>query len=104
MPTAARIAPGAAGRTALAVRAPPGHAPDLEPILAAGERAFPSLAAALGALNPEEPYRRALTFVRERVRATQSRGAGGYVQSGGGDLAAAAGVAAGEALARGRHR
>jgi phosphoenolpyruvate carboxylase len=69
-----------AGRLSLSERLT-GHAPDLEPILAAGERAFPSLAATLAALNPEEPYRRALTFVRERVRATQSRGLGGYVQS-----------------------
>jgi phosphoenolpyruvate carboxylase len=69
-----------AGRLSLSQRLT-GHPPDLEPILAAGERAFPSLAATLGALNPEEPYRRALTFLRERVRATQVRGPGAYVQS-----------------------
>ncbi|HEX3834949.1 MAG TPA: phosphoenolpyruvate carboxylase [Solirubrobacteraceae bacterium] len=69
-----------AGRLSLSERLT-GHAPDLEPILAAGERAFPGLAGTLAALNPEEPYRRALTFVRERVRATQTRGPGGYVQS-----------------------
>jgi phosphoenolpyruvate carboxylase len=69
-----------AGRLSLSDRLT-GHAPGLEPILAAGERAFPALAGTLAALNPEEPYRRALTFVRERVRATQTRGRGGYVQS-----------------------
>jgi phosphoenolpyruvate carboxylase len=69
-----------AGRLSLSERLT-GHATNLAPILAAGERTFPSLAVTLAALNPEEPYRRALTFVRERVRATQSRGPGGYVQS-----------------------
>jgi phosphoenolpyruvate carboxylase len=69
-----------AGRLSLSERLT-GRASDLEPILAAGERTFPSLAATLAALNPEEPYRRALTFVRERVRATQARAPGGYVQS-----------------------
>jgi phosphoenolpyruvate carboxylase len=69
-----------AGRLSLSERLT-GHAPNLEAILAAGERAFPALAATLAALNPEEPYRRALTFVRERVRATQTRGPGGYAQS-----------------------
>src|SRR6185437_7997699 len=34
----------------------------------------------LAGLNPEEPYRRALTFMRERIRATQSRDAGGYAE------------------------
>jgi phosphoenolpyruvate carboxylase len=69
-----------AGRLSLSDRLT-GHAPGLLPILAAGERTFPALAATLAALNPEEPYRRALTFIRERVRATQGRGRGGYVQS-----------------------
>jgi phosphoenolpyruvate carboxylase len=69
-----------AGRLSLSERLT-GHAPDLEPILAAGERAFPGLARTLAALNPEEPYRRALTFVRERLRATQARGPGGYLES-----------------------
>ena len=31
---------------------------------------FPALAEQLHGLNSEEPYRRALTFIRERVRAT----------------------------------
>ncbi len=69
-----------AGRLSLSERLT-GHAPDLEPILAAGVRAFPGLARTLAGLNPEEPYRRALTFVRERLRATQARGPGGYPES-----------------------
>jgi phosphoenolpyruvate carboxylase len=68
-----------AGRLSLSERLT-GPAPGLEPILATGERGFPELARTLAALNPEEPYRRALTFVRERVRATQSRTAGGYAR------------------------
>jgi phosphoenolpyruvate carboxylase len=68
-----------AGRLSLSERLT-GAAPGLEPVLAAGERDFPELAQTLAAINPEEPYRRALTFVRERVRATQSRGGGGYAQ------------------------
>jgi phosphoenolpyruvate carboxylase len=66
-----------AGRLSLSERLT-GPASGLEPILTAGERDFPGLAETLAALNPEEPYRRALTFVRERVRATQSRSPGGY--------------------------
>jgi phosphoenolpyruvate carboxylase len=69
-----------AGRLSLSERLT-GHTPELEPILAAGERTFPPLARTLAQLNPEEPYRRALTFMRERVRATQRRGPGGYAQS-----------------------
>jgi len=69
-----------AGRLSLSDRLT-GAAHDLEPILVAGERAFPQLARTLAALNPEEPYRRALTFLRERVRATQAREPGGYAQS-----------------------
>jgi phosphoenolpyruvate carboxylase len=69
-----------AGRLSLSSRLT-GSAPGLEPILAAGERTFPQLARTLAALNPEEPYRRALTFIRERVRATQQRTVGGYAQS-----------------------
>ncbi len=58
-----------AGRLSLSERVS-GAAPGLEPILAAGARDFPERAAQLAALNPEEPYRRALSFIRERVRAT----------------------------------
>jgi phosphoenolpyruvate carboxylase len=49
-----------------------GHAPELEPILSAGEDTFPELAGQLAELNPEEPFRRALTFIRERLRAAPS--------------------------------
>ncbi|MDQ6732042.1 MAG: phosphoenolpyruvate carboxylase [Actinomycetota bacterium] len=66
-----------AGRLSLSERLA-GHPAGLAPILNSGERDFPELAAQLGTLNPEEPYRRALTFVRERIRATQHRTPGGY--------------------------
>jgi phosphoenolpyruvate carboxylase len=68
-----------AGRLSLSERLS-GPAGGLAPILRAGERDFPALAQQLAALNPEEPYRRALTFVRERVRATQTRTPGGYAE------------------------
>ena len=58
-----------AGRLSLSERVS-GPAAGLDAILAAGAERFPELAAQLAALNPEEPYRRALTFMRERVRAT----------------------------------
>jgi phosphoenolpyruvate carboxylase len=66
-----------AGRLSLSERLT-GPAPDLEPIVEQGRELFPDLAQRLASLNPEEPYRRALTFIRERVRATQSRAPGGY--------------------------
>ena len=66
-----------AGRLSLSDRVG-GAAPGLEPILTAGTDRFPELASQLAALNPEEPYRRALTFVRERVRATMRQDAGAY--------------------------
>ncbi len=50
-----------------------GAAVGLEPVLERGERDFPRLAAQLAGLNPEEPYRRAFTFVRERLRVTRRR-------------------------------
>ncbi len=58
-----------AGRLSLSDRVS-GPALGLQPILETGAEYFPELASQLAALNPEEPYRRALTFVRERVRAT----------------------------------
>jgi phosphoenolpyruvate carboxylase len=70
------------GRLSLSERLT-GPAPGLEPILSAGAESFPELAERLAALNPEEPYRRALTFLRERVRATQSRSPGGYPDAAG---------------------
>ena len=66
-----------AGRLSLSERVS-GPAPLLAPILAAGEEMFPALAAQLAELNPEEPYRRAMTFVRERVRATATLDPHGY--------------------------
>ncbi|MGZ4167277.1 MAG: phosphoenolpyruvate carboxylase [Solirubrobacteraceae bacterium] len=68
-----------AGRLSLSERLT-GPAPDLEPILASGRTRFPDLAERLDVLNPEEPYRRALTFMRERIRATHARVEGGYAE------------------------
>ncbi|HEY5189118.1 MAG TPA: phosphoenolpyruvate carboxylase [Solirubrobacteraceae bacterium] len=66
-----------AGRLSLSERLA-GRPAGLGPILERGEHDFPELAGQLAALNPEEPYRRALTFVRERVRAAHRRAPGGY--------------------------
>jgi phosphoenolpyruvate carboxylase len=68
-----------AGRLSLSDRLT-GAAPGLEPVLTAGRERFPELAERLAGLNPEEPYRRALTFMRERVRATQARADGAYAE------------------------
>jgi phosphoenolpyruvate carboxylase len=66
-----------AGRLSISERVS-GPAPKLEPILSSGAELFPDWAAQLAEINPEEPYRRALTFVRERARATRRGGAGAY--------------------------
>jgi phosphoenolpyruvate carboxylase len=66
-----------AGRLSLSERLT-GVAPELAPILDDGRERYPELAERLATLNPEEPYRRAVTFIRERVRATQNRAPGGY--------------------------
>jgi phosphoenolpyruvate carboxylase len=58
-----------AGRISLSDRVT-GPAPALEPLLEHGAEHFGALAEQLADLNPEEPYRRALSFLRERVRAT----------------------------------
>jgi phosphoenolpyruvate carboxylase len=58
-----------AGRLSLSDRVS-GPAVGLDRILDTGDKYFPELASQLAGLNPEEPYRRALTFVRERVRST----------------------------------
>ena len=68
-----------AGRLSLSERLT-GTAPGLEPVLAAGRELFPDLAERLAGLNPEEPYRRALTFMRERIRATHARVDGAYAE------------------------
>jgi phosphoenolpyruvate carboxylase len=59
-----------------------GPAVGLEPILSRGSELFPEVAAQLSELNPEEPYRRALTFMRERVRATAALSEGAYKDPG----------------------
>jgi phosphoenolpyruvate carboxylase len=66
-----------AGRLSLSDRVS-GPAPGLAPLLEHGAQAFGALAAQLTELNPEEPYRRALTFIRERVRATIGGAPHGY--------------------------
>jgi phosphoenolpyruvate carboxylase len=70
-----------AGRLSLSERVS-GPAPELEPLLRFGEQEFPTLAQLIAELNPEEPYRRALTFIRERVRATMAYAPGGYAEPG----------------------
>jgi phosphoenolpyruvate carboxylase len=50
----------------------------LHQILESGAADFPELADRLQGINAEEPYRRALTFIRERVRTTQKTELGGY--------------------------
>ena len=69
-----------AGRLSLSERLT-GSAHGLEPILAAGRERFPDLAERLAGLNSEEPYRRALTFMRERIRATRKRVSGAYAEA-----------------------
>ena len=66
-----------AGRLSLSERVT-GPAPALEPILAAGIGWFPALAEQLALVNPEEPYRRALAFMRERIRSTIAGEVGCY--------------------------
>jgi phosphoenolpyruvate carboxylase len=55
-----------------------GDARDLEVLLAANEARFPGVAAELAERNPEEPYRRALTLVKERLCATREGHHSGY--------------------------
>ena len=59
-----------------------GHPAPLDELLDAGARDFPALAEQLRTLNPEEPYRRAFTLIRERLRATRAGRPGGYARSG----------------------
>jgi len=58
-----------AGRLSLSERVN-GPATGIEPILDRGAELFPALAEQLQHVNTEEPYRRTLTFIRERLRAT----------------------------------
>jgi len=50
----------------------------LEPLLDAYRRMFPDLGAELREINAGEPYRQAVTLMRERLRATRDRREGGY--------------------------
>ncbi|MEA2293367.1 MAG: phosphoenolpyruvate carboxylase [Solirubrobacteraceae bacterium] len=68
-----------AGRVSISERVS-GPAHGLDRLLAEGEEHFPALAQRLAELNPEEPYRRAFTFLRERVRATRRGEPGGYAE------------------------
>jgi phosphoenolpyruvate carboxylase len=52
--------------------------PQLAELLTLGEEMFPVLAERVAAINSEEPYRRVLTFIRERLRATAAGVDGGY--------------------------
>ncbi len=71
-----------AGRVSLSERVT-GVVPGLAELLARGAELFPELAAELHQRNPEEPYRRAFTFMRERVRVTRaSAGSAPGAQSG----------------------
>jgi phosphoenolpyruvate carboxylase len=67
------------GRLSLSERLT-GHPEALDPILEAGAEHFPDLAERLRTINAGEPYRRAVTFIRERVRATARREPGGYTR------------------------
>ena len=66
-----------AGRVSLSERVV-GRIGGLEDVLAHGEATFPELAARVVELNPEEPFRRAFAFMRERLRATRARADGAY--------------------------
>lgn len=66
-----------AGRLSLSERIV-GEAPGLDAILKDGAERFGDLAETLDELNPEEPYRRALSFMRERIRATAAGEDHGY--------------------------
>ncbi len=69
-----------AGRLSFSDRiTPPG--PELDEIIEFGREHFPALAQQLRALNSEEPYRRALTFMRERLRAATTEADGAYTSA-----------------------
>ncbi|CAN5636652.1 phosphoenolpyruvate carboxylase [soil metagenome] len=52
---------------------------ELQAVLDEGAERFPALARNLAERNPEEPYRRAFTFMRERLRAARAGEDGGYL-------------------------
>jgi phosphoenolpyruvate carboxylase len=70
-----------AGRVSLSTHVV-GSAPLLEPLLAAGRDRFPAVAADLARRNVDEPYRQALSLVRERVRAARRHDPAGYAAAG----------------------
>ena len=65
------------GRLSLSERIS-GPVAGLSPLLAEGVRRFPALAAQIEDLNSDEPFRRALTYIRERLRATARDEPQGY--------------------------
>ena len=69
-----------AGRLSLSTHVA-GDAPLLQDILREYSAMFPDLAKQLGHLNADEPYRQALTLMRERVRAARSDQPHGYLRS-----------------------
>ncbi len=66
-----------AGRVSLSTRVV-GPAPLVDPLLEDGHARFPELAADLAHRNQGEPYRQALTLMRERVRAARRGDPTGY--------------------------
>jgi len=66
-----------AGRISVSERLA-GEAAGLDDLLERGERDFPALAVELARHNAAEPYRRAISFMRERVRATLASDPAGY--------------------------
>jgi phosphoenolpyruvate carboxylase len=68
-----------AGRLSLSSRLV-GVPEEVEALFAAAAADFPERAAELQRRHPEEPYRRALSLLRERVRATREGAPGGYAR------------------------
>ncbi len=58
-----------------------GPARDLEPLLESYRAMFPDVVAEIEERNADEPYRQALTLVRERVRAARDGRPGGYASA-----------------------
>ncbi|MDQ3780206.1 MAG: phosphoenolpyruvate carboxylase, partial [Chloroflexota bacterium] len=66
-----------AGRISVSTRVV-GDAPLIDPLLEDGQARFPELAADLARRNEGEPYRQALTLMRERIRAALHHDPGAY--------------------------
>ena len=69
-----------AGRVSIA-ESISGPAPHLAPLIQNLRERFPEMAAHVAHINAGEPYRQALTLMRERLRATQEQRAEGYPTS-----------------------